>query len=295
MEIHQLTYFVAVAQTGSFSRAAEQCLITQPSLSQQIIKLEQELGEPLFDRMHRKVVLTEAGRILLPHANLILSELNDIKIRLTTDIKEGRGTLSVGFIPTIAPFVLPHTIKRFAENFPLARLIVQEDLTENLVRELADGKLDVAVTSLPIYNDQILTQELRSEPLLVASAAGNQMSQQADIRVKEMEDYPFIALNEMHCLGEQVHDFCYKENLDIRIVCNTTQLSTVQRCVALGLGISLVPQAQATLDATGKISYREFVDAKPERKIAAATHKDRRQSFLAQQFIEIVREEYGRV
>lgn len=293
MEIHQLTYFVAVAQTGSFSRAAKQCLVTQPSLSQQIIKLEQELGEQLFDRLHRRVVLTEAGRILLPRANLILSELNDIKLRLTDDMKEGRGTLSVGFIPTIAPFVLPHTIKRFGESFPLARLMVQEDLTENLVRELVDGKIDVAFTSLPIHNDRIQTIELRSEPLLVASAVENLMNQQASILVKELEAYPFIALNEMHCLGAQVQDFCYKENLDIKIVCNTTQLATVQRCVALGLGVSLVPQAQAALDNTGKISYRALTDARPERKIAAATHKDRRQSYLAQQFIEIVRDEYG--
>lgn len=293
MEIHQLTYFVAVAQTGSFSRAADQCLVTQPSLSQQIIKLEQELGEQLFDRLHRRVVLTEAGRILLPRANLILSEVNDIRLRLTDDIKEGRGLLSVGFIPTIAPFVLPHSIKRFAESFPRARLMVQEDLTENLVRELVDGKIDVAITSLPIHNDQIQTIELRSELLLVASAVENLMNQQASILVKELEEYPFIALNEMHCLGAQVQDFCYKEKLDIKIVCNTTQLSTVQRCVALGLGVSLVPQAQAALDNTGRISYRALTDAKPERKIAAATHKDRRQSYLAQQFIEIVRDEYG--
>lgn len=293
MEIHQLTYFVAVAQTGSFSRAADQCLVTQPSLSQQIIKLEQELGEQLFDRLHRRVVLTEAGRILLPRANLILSEVNDIRLRLTDDIIEGRGLLSVGFIPTIAPFVLPHSIKRFAESFPRARLMVQEDLTENLVRELVDGKIDVAITSLPIHNDQIQTIELRSELLLVASAVENLMNQQASILVKELEEYPFIALNEMHCLGAQVQDFCYKENLDIKIVCNTTQLSTVQRCVALGLGVSLVPQAQAALDNTGRISYRALTDAKPERKIAAATHKDRRQSYLAQQFIEIVRDEYG--
>ncbi|MHB1119926.1 MAG: LysR family transcriptional regulator [Bellilinea sp.] len=293
MEIHQLTYFVAVAQTGSFSRAAEQCLVTQPSLSQQIIKLEQELGEQLFDRLHRRVVLTEAGRILLPRANLILSEVNDIKLRLTDDIKEGRGLLSVGFIPTIAPFVLPRTIKRFAESFPHARLMVQEDLTENLVRELVDGKIDVAITSLPIHNDQIQTIELRTEPLLVASAVENLMNRQASILVKELEEYPFIALNEMHCLGAQVQDFCYKANLDIKIVCNTTQLSTVQRCVALGLGVSLVPQAQAALDTTGRISYRALTDANPERKIAAAIHKDRRQSYLAQQFIEIVRDEYG--
>lgn len=132
MEIHQLTYFVAVAETGSFSRAAERCNIAQPSLSQQIQKLEQELGEPLFDRLPRKVVLTDAGRALLPRAVSILSDLQDIKHTLNQNVDAGHGLLNVGFIPTIAPFVLPRVIKRFSQEFPNARLTVQEDLTETI-------------------------------------------------------------------------------------------------------------------------------------------------------------------
>ena len=100
MEIHQLEYFVAVVETGGFSRAAERCNVAQPSLSQQIKKLEGEIGQPLFDRLNRKVVLTEAGRMLLPRANRILGELQDIKVEMQTEIQEGYGTLKVGFIPT---------------------------------------------------------------------------------------------------------------------------------------------------------------------------------------------------
>ena len=295
MEIHQLTYFVAVAETGSFSRAAEQCLVTQPSLSQQILKLEQELGEPLFDRLHRGVVLTAAGRTLLPSANAILAEINEIKYQLTQETDSGRGSLAVGFIPTIAPFVLPRTIKRFSEQFPQARLSVQEDLTEVLVRDLVDGNLDVGITSLPIHNSQIQTEELMTEPLLVASAVETGLNKRTALHVKELESFPFIALSEVHCLGEQVQSFCYQQNLEVNVICHTSQLSTVQRCVGLGLGVSLVPKALAVNDGSGKISYRTLTDAAPERKIAAAMHKDRRQSYLAKQFIAIVREEYGAV
>lgn len=295
MEIHQLTYFVAVAETGSFSRAAERCLVTQPSLSQQILKLEQELGEPLFDRLHRRVVLTAAGRTLLPSANAILAEINEIKYQLTQEMDSGRGSLAVGFIPTIAPFVLPRTIKRFSEQFPQARLSVQEDLTEVLVRDLVDGNLDVGITSLPIHNSQIQTEELMTEPLLVASAVETGLNKRAALHVKELESFPFIALSEVHCLGEQVQSFCYQQNLEVNVICHTSQLSTVQRCVGLGLGVSLVPKALAVNDGSGKISYRTLTDAAPERKIAAAMHKDRRQSYLAKQFIAIVREEYGAV
>ena len=292
MEIHQLTYFVAVAETGSFTRAAEYCNVAQPSLSQQIMKLEQELGETLFDRLPRRTVLTEAGRMLLPRANSILAELQEIKHGLDVDVADGRGVLSVGFIPTIAPFVLPHVTKRFSQDFPLATLSVHEDLTEILVQDITDGKLDVGITSLPIHNRSIRTQELLSEPLLVASSREHDIANRTSLHVEELDQFPFIALSEVHCLGEQVQSFCYQKDLDLQIVCHTSQLSTVQNCVALGLGVSLVPRALAVSDASERISYRALSDSTPQRKIAAATHIERRQSFLARKFIEMVREEY---
>ena len=292
MEIHQLTYFVAVAETGSFTRAAERCNVAQPSLSQQIMKLEQELGESLFDRLRRRTVLTDAGRMLLPRAYSILSELQDIKQGLDTDLENGRGVLRVGFIPTIAPFVLPRVIKRFSNEFPAAILSVYEDLTEVLIRDIIDGKLDVGITSLPIHNKLIRTQELLVEPLMVASSYEHDLVNRASLRVKELDDFPFIALSEVHCLGEQVQSFCYQQDLDLKIVCHTAQLSTVQNCVSLGLGVSLVPQALALSDTSGQVSYRLLSDASPQRKIAASTHIERTQSFLAKRFIEIVGQEY---
>jgi LysR family hydrogen peroxide-inducible transcriptional activator len=110
--------------------------------------------------------------------------------------------------------------------------------------------------------------------------------------VKELNDFPFIALSEVHCLGEQVQSFCYQQNLDMKIVCHTTQLSTVQNCVAQGLGVSLVPRALALNDHSGQIIYRALSDAAPQRKIAAATHAERTPSYLANQFIELIRNEY---
>lgn len=292
MEIHQLTYFVAVAETGSFSRAAERCNVAQPSLSQQIQKLEQELGEPLFDRLPRKVVLTDAGRMLLPRAINILSDLHDIKHTLNQNTDSGHGLLSVGFIPTIAPFVLPRVIKRFSQEFPNARLSVQEDLTEAIVRGLLDGKLDVGITSMPILHRLIRTQELLTEPLLVASSKDNDFISRASIHVKDLDKFPFIALSEMHCLGEQVQSFCHRQDLELKIVCDTSQLTTVKNCVEIGLGVSLVPRALAVSDTSQKVKYRPLNGATPQRKIAAATHAERTQSFLAKKFIEIVKEEY---
>jgi LysR family hydrogen peroxide-inducible transcriptional activator len=238
------------------------------------------------------VVLTDAGLSLLPRAANILAELQDIKRSVNQETDSLNGTLTVGFIPTIAPFVLPRVMKHFSRDFPSARLIVREDLTEGLVRDLVDGKMDVGITSTPIRNRLIRTEELLSEPLLVASSKKNDIISQAKIQVKELDEFPFIALSEMHCLGEQVQSFCYQQHLEIKIVCHTTQLTTVQNCVAMGLGVSLVPQAMALNDKTKQVVYRALSDAAPQRKIAAATHNERTQSFLAKKFIEIVREEY---
>lgn len=280
MEIHQLEYFVAVAETGGFSRAAERCNVAQPSLSQQIKKLEQEIAHPLFDRLGRKVVLTDVGRMLLPRANLILGELQDIKLEMQNEIEAGHGSLTVGFIPTLAPFVLPRVIRRFSQEFPDAALEVHEALTDDLIQKIIVAELDVGITSLPIKNKLIKTEELLTEPLLVAASKKYDIVTRASIQVKDLQDFPFIALSEVHCLGEQVHSFCYQQDLDLNIVCYTAQLSTVQNCIALGLGVSLVPQALAVGDPSEQIVYRGISDAVPQRKIAAATHIKRHQSFL---------------
>lgn len=292
MEIHQLEYFVAIVETGGFSRAAERCNVAQPSLSQQIKKLENEIGQPLFDRLGRQVVLTDIGRALLPRARTILGEIQSIKVDMHTEIQDGNGTLAVGFIPTIAPFVLPGVIHRFSQKFPNARLEVHEDLTDKLIEKIIAAELDVGITSLPIKNKLIRIEELLTEPLLVAASQKYDIVNQAAIRVKELDDFPFIALSEVHCLGEQVQSFCYQQDVDLNIVCHTAQLSTVQNCIALGLGVSLVPHALAINDRSGQIMYRTISDSVPQRKIAAAVHARRSVSFLGRAFIEIVRSEY---
>ena len=295
MELHQLYYFVAVAETGGFSRAAERCSVAQPSLSQQIMKLERELGQQLFDRLGRTVVLTEAGQVLLPRARSILAEVEQIERRLSREIDEGYGHLAVGFIPTIAPFLLPNVIKRFAENYPHAELLVHEDLTEALVNSLIEGRLDLGIMSLPINHKLIAAEEICTEFLLIASSHHHHLMKGAVLKSKELEDFPFIALNEIHCLGEQVQSFCYQQDVNLEIVCYTSQLSTVHSCVALGLGVSLVPQILAATDTSNQLRYRAMSEPMPRRKIVAASHAGRQRSFLARQFITLVREEYNQL
>lgn len=292
MEIHQFEYVVAIVETGNFSKAAVRCNIAQPSLSQQIIKLEQELGFALFDRLGRKVVLTDRGRDFLKHAYKILAEIQEIKINKTSFEIEKRGLIKVGFIPTIAPFVLPTVIMKFSEQFPDANLEVYEGLTDELVDKIVDASLDVAITSLPIKNDLIQTEELLTEPLFLASTKNFNILTHTTLNVKELNQFPFIALSEVHCLGEQIQSFCAQENLLLKVVCHTAQLSTVQNCIKLGLGVSLVPYAMVVTNPSEKIDYRLISDHIPHRKIAAAMHKKKAPSFLVTQFINMVKQEY---
>ena len=289
MEIHQLQYFIAVAETGGFGRAAKRCNVTQPSLSQQIIKLEGELGEKLFDRLGRSIALTEAGHVLLPRAKRILTEVQGIRHDVHNDIEEGIGHLAIGVIPTIAPFILPETLIRFKSRFPNATLSITEALTDDLIEKLVGAEIDMGIVSLPINHKLITTEILAAEPLLVIAPDTMDFNGMTSLAVSDLNGMPFIALDEINCLGEQVEAFCYKHTVFPEIVCRTSQLSTVKRCVESGLGISLIPKMCAVTEPKGKYGYFSIADHAPKRTIAAASHSGRMQSTLSKAFIESVR------
>src|SRR5260221_11454051 len=150
MELHQLRYFVAVAQVGNCSRAAERCHVSQPSLSQQVLKLERRLGQPLLNRLGRRAVLTDAGRMLFDRATLILAAVDDAERRLQNGDDLSGGLLTIGVIPTIAPYLLPAALEGFARRCPSVDLAVQEDVTRKGLTAVRDGELDLALVALPI-------------------------------------------------------------------------------------------------------------------------------------------------
>jgi LysR family hydrogen peroxide-inducible transcriptional activator len=290
MELHQLRYFVAVAETGSFTRAAEREGVTQPTLSEQILRLEGKqhgVGRRLFDRLGRKVVLTDAGQELLGHAQGILAAVKEAE-RSVRDSAEG-GTLRIGAIPTVAPFLLPGTVTRFRKDHPTVQLQLKEDLTERLLADLLAGELDVGLMALPVRDERLHAEKLFAEPLVMALPPKHRLTAKAEVRLGDVVDEPFILLDDMHCFGDQVLSLCHRGGLEPRVVCRGEQIVTLLAMVAAGQGISVVPEMAATADTGKQCVYRPLGKPVPTRTLCAVWHKQRFRPPSLRAFVDVAR------
>ena len=188
MEVHQLRDFVAVASTGSFSQAASRCHIAQPSLSKAVQRLEAEVGEKLFIRLKRRVVLTPAGELLYKRAPRILNEIEQAKRELTESQGLQRGIVRIGVLPTIAPYVLPGAVGRFTEACPSLEVVVHEDMTSNLLKFVDACDLDLALLSLPIPDESFEKEILFKEELFLAVPAKHPLAVKERVALVDLED-----------------------------------------------------------------------------------------------------------
>lgn len=245
MEIHQLRYFVAVAEEESFSRAAEREHVSQPSLSQQILKLEAELNQQLFDRLPRTVVLTEAGRCLLDYARQILTGVADAR-RSVAALEQGvAGRLSVGAISSIALYVLPRLIRRFQQRYPKVTFELFEDTTDKLAERLEDGTLDLVLASSGDEAPTLEHHSLGREPLLMLVPAKHRLARKKSIRWSDLASEKFLLLHEVHSLSMKVRQLLAANDLNPEVVLQGAQLVTIASMVAAGLGVTVVPQMMA--------------------------------------------------
>jgi len=290
MELHQLEYFVAVVETGSFSKAAVRCNITQPSLSQQIINLEHELGRKLFHRMGRRITITEAGELFYPRACSILSDVQQAKYALTDGYMPERNTLSVGIIPTLGSYLLYQTVSRFQETYPDATLQIREDMTNPLIDQLMNAELDVAFVSLPIANKQITTHPLFEESLYIAIPEAHDLACDRAITAEMLQDMPFIRLSDQDCLSDQLDAFCYVQQINPPTIYHTAHLSTVLELVRLGIGVSLVPACSIQPQSMKGVVFRQMSQQPLQRTIVSARHQGREETLLSTAFSQFLRD-----
>lgn len=284
MELDQLRYFLKVAERLNLTRAAEELGISQPALSRAIQKLEEELGQPVLERRTRAVALTDAGILLQSRAQQVMSILEDTKAEIIDDAQSGRVRL--GAIPTIAPFFLPTVLRDFAKEHPKATLVVQEQTTDRLLTGIAQGELDLAVVALPVQSRYLEVLPLFDEELFLVLPTGHPLQDRKGIRLADVEPYPFILLDEAHCLSDQIMGFCRQKSFQPVAVERTSQLATVQELVSLGHGVSMVPAMARHLDSSTRRTYRSLAGAKPSRTVAAVWNPYRFQSRLTRAFVE---------
>lgn len=273
MELHQLRYFCAVAEAGSFSRAAEQSHVSQPSLSQQILKLEDELGARLFDRLGRSVRLTEVGQTFLPRARAVLRELEAARGDVVEQKDSIGGSVTVGVIPTVAPYFLPPRLASFSRKFPQVRLTVVEEITPILLEQLRTGKVDVAALALPVRGHEFETAPLLTERFFAALPVGHKLAARREISLKELRAEPFLLLRDGHCFRDSAIAACDRARLRPQVIFESGQFSSLLSMVGAGMGISIVPEM--AVEKKSRCRYVRIVDNAAGRTIGAVTLRGR--------------------
>jgi DNA-binding transcriptional LysR family regulator len=284
MEFNQLRYVCAIAETGSFSRAAEHCHVAQPSLSQQVLKLEEDLGAKLFDRLGRSVRLTEAGRAFLPHARSILHEMEAARAGVEGKRTDVRGSVAAGVIPTIAPYLMPRYTADFAKRYPEARLRIVEETTPVLVESLRNLSIDLAVLALPLRHKEFELFPLRTEPLFAVLPQDHPRATAKSLSLKDLRGEQFVMLRDGHCFRDLSIATCARARINPRIAFESGQFSSLLGMVAAGVGITLVPEM--AIDPSPGCSYIRISDPRATRTIVAAVLRGRSFNRVQQAFLQ---------
>jgi LysR family hydrogen peroxide-inducible transcriptional activator len=287
MEFHQLRYVCAVAETGSFSRAAGRCQVAQPSLSQQVLKLEEDLGAKLFDRLGRSVRLSEAGRAFLPHARSILSQMETARSSVADKCADVRGSVAVGAIPTIAPYLMPRYTMAFAKKYPEAKLRIVEETTPILVEGLRDLSIDVAILAIPLRHKDLELFPLRTEPLFAVLPRDHSRAASESLALRDLRGESFVMLRDGHCFRDLSIAACTHARITPRIAFESGQFSSLFGMVAAGVGISLVPEM--AIDRHAGCRYVRLRDARATRSIVAAVLRGRSFNRVQQAFLSGMR------
>jgi len=290
MELQQLRYFASVADQANFTRAAEQCNVSQPSLSQQIINLERELGHKLFHRLGRKVVLTEAGVTFLERTRKILFEIENASRELTDSPSLGR-LINVGAIQTLAPYILPEVIEICHERYPNLHIVIQEDFRTALVNGVLEGDLDLALVSLPVKDDiRLDVQLLMQEPLLLVVGKKHPLAKKHKVTAADLINETFVMMGTASSLTQQVKSFCGDHHFEPKITHRCSQVPTVKALVARGVGVSVLPQITRSPSDDDSLVYITLADEKPYRELAVIRHMQRFQSRGVALFMNILKE-----
>jgi len=286
MELHQLRYFVAVAEERHFTKAARGLHVAQPSVSRAIRVLEEELGTSLFHRMKGNVALTPAGETLLPWARRVLADVDGAtgEVRELADLRRGR--LAVGATPSLTITLLPPALAKFHSAYPGIDLVLQEAGSRDLVRELEQGALDVALVILPVSHETLETSPLLREELVVAVAPDHALASRRTIPIADLKGVPLVMFRDGYDLRAATVAACRRAGFEPLFALEGGEMDGVLRLAAAGLGVAVVPSL--VIDPAGPLKAVRLAEPLT-RTIGFANRKDRHLSRAGREFVQTVR------
>jgi LysR family hydrogen peroxide-inducible transcriptional activator len=285
ISLRQLRYFDALAQSLHFGRAAEICAVTQPALSMQIQELEKELGTVLIERTRQGAKLTPQGEEVARRAASILAAVRDLTDYAQHGGQVLTGILHLGVIPTIAPYILPKVLPHLRQSYPGLDLHLREAQTRYVLADLASGKLDAVLLSLPTEEPEFETLELFDDPFVLAMPGGRPIPAHGIATPDLFENDRLLLLEEGHCLRDQALSFCSMKQVQNLNTFGTTSLSTLVQMVANGFGVTLLPRMSIETEAArGDVQLLAFAPPEPSRKIGLVW---RRSSPRKRDFMEL--------
>lgn len=270
MNFRALQYFVKLAELKHFSKAAEACFVSQPTLSTQIMKLEEELGVQLVERIPRKVKLTPVGREIAARARHVLRDIDQIRMTARRSRDPETGSLRLGIFPTLAPYLLPHVVPGIRQRFPELKLQLAEEKTEDILRLLDNGELDAALLALPLDDDGLEMEILFEEPFVLAMPSTHTLANRDSVGLGDLDGRELLLLEDGHCLREHALEVCALAGARERVDFHATSMETLRQMVAAEVGITLMPilAIKPPIALTDNLAIKPFEKPAPNRTIA---------------------------
>lgn len=265
MNLRDLEYLIALTEERHFHRAAERCFVSQPTLSAQIKKLEQELGVTLVERNGRQIAITDVGEAVAEQARRVITEAKAVKQVARSYADPLAGDLAIGVIPTIAPYLLPLLIPQLRRRAPQLRLFLHEYQTAILLERLAWAELDLLILALPLEPHNFVERDLYREPFLLAVSEDDPLAQQPEAQLTDLDQREVLLLEEGHCLRGQALDICLQSGASEYGGFRASSLETLRQMVAEGIGITLMPAL--ALHGRAAVRYLPFHAPVPNRRV----------------------------
>lgn len=284
MTLTQLEYMVAVDSYRHFILAAEKCFVTQPTLSMQLQKLEEELGVKLFDRTKQPVIPTEIGTRIIAQARVVLREAERIQQMINSEKNVMTGELRIGIIPTLAPYVLPTLFKQICTKYPQLELVIKETITEEVIHELKNNRLDCGLVVTPLKDASIKEEVLFYEELFVYVSRKNALYDKKYVLADDINPDQLWLLEEGHCFRSQVLNLCeLRKSADLRFKYATGNIETLKRMVDKSDGLTILPElAVMEFNKNQMKLVRRLKDPAPAREVSLVTHRDHIKTKLIQ-------------